>query len=57
MNPIFFIGLFVGGALMWLLLSFLYKPIGSIVQKLLNDAKQVITEEDNQNENKGEKEI
>lgn len=51
MNPVFFIGLFAGGAIAWLLLSFLYKPIGSVVQKLLNDAKQVITEE----ENKGEK--
>lgn len=55
MNPVFFIGLFVGGAIAWLLLAFLYKPIGLIVQKLLNDAKQAITEEDNQNENKGEK--
>lgn len=55
MNPVFFIGLFAGGAIVWLLLSFLYKPIGSVIQKLLNDAKQVMTEEDNQKENKGEK--
>lgn len=55
MNLVFFIGLFVGGVLVWLLLSFLYKPIGSVAQKLLNDAKQVMTEEDNPKENKGEK--
>lgn len=54
MNPVLFIGLFAGGALAWLLLSFLYKPIGSIARRLINDAKQVMTEEDNQNENKGE---
>lgn len=55
MNPVFFIGLFAGGALIWLLCSFLYKPIGSIGQKLVNDAKQAMTEENNEKENEGEK--
>ena len=53
MNPVFFIGLFVAGALLWLLLSFLYRPIGSIGKRLADDAKKAITEE-NEKENKGE---
>ena len=52
MNPIFFIGLFVAGALLWLLLSFLYKPLGSVGKRLVDDAKNAITEEENENENK-----
>lgn len=55
MNPVFFIGLFVGATLIWLLCSFLYKPIGSIGRKLVDDAKQAITEEKNEKENEGEK--
>ena len=51
MNPVFFIGLFAAGALLWLLLSFLYKPIGWIGKRLVNDAKRVMTEEENQNKN------
>lgn len=59
MNPVFFIGLFAAGALLWLLLSFLYKPIGWIGKRLANDVKRAMTEEEdqnknNQNENKGE---
>jgi F0F1-type ATP synthase membrane subunit b/b' len=54
MNPVFFIGLFAAGALLWLLLSFLYKPVGSVGKRLANDAKRAITEEENKNENKGE---
>lgn len=53
MNPVFFIGLFAAGALLWLLLSFLYRPIGSIGKRLADDAKKAITEE-NEKENKGE---
>lgn len=45
MNPVFFIGLFAGGALLWLLLSFLYKPIGGIANRLVDDAKRAMTEE------------
>ena len=60
MNPVFFIGLFGAGFLLWLLLAFLYKPIGRVGKRLVDDAKQAMTEEKNQNENninenKGEK--
>jgi hypothetical protein len=45
MNPVFFIGIFAAGALLWLLLSFLYKPIGCIVGRLVDDAQKAMTEE------------
>ena len=46
MNPVFVVGVFGAGALLWLLLSFLYKPIGCIGKRLIDDAKREITEED-----------
>ena len=55
MNPVFFIILFVAAVLLWLLLSFLYKPIGWIGKRLIDDAKKAMTEEKNSKENeKGE---
>lgn len=45
MNPVFFIGIFAAGALLWLLLSFLYKPIGWIAGRLVDDAQKAMTEE------------
>ena len=45
MNPVFFIGLFGAGVILWLLASFLYKPIGSIGKRVVDDAKEAITEE------------
>ena len=53
MNPVFFISLFAVAALLWLLLSFLFKPIGAVGKRLADDAKRAMTEE-NENENKGE---
>lgn len=44
MNPVFFIGLFGAGALLWLLLSFLYKPIGGVGKRLVDDVKEAMTE-------------
>ncbi len=55
MNPVFFIGLFGAGALLWLLLSFLFQPIGWVGKRIIDDAKEAITEEKNQKENEGEK--
>jgi hypothetical protein len=55
MNPVFFIGLFLAGLILWLLLSFLYKPVGWIVKRLIDDAKKAMTEEKNSKDNeKGE---
>lgn len=52
MNPVFFIGLFAAGAILWLLLSFLYKPIGHIASRLIDDAKRAMTEEDKKKKGK-----
>ena len=49
MNPVFFIGLFVIAALLWLLLSVLYKPIGAICKRLVDDAKRAMFEEEQKN--------
>lgn len=51
MNPVFFIGLFGAALLLWLLLSFLYEPIGRVGKRLADDAKKAMTADDNQNEN------
>jgi hypothetical protein len=55
MNAVFFIGLFVIGALLWLLSSVLYKPIRAICKRLVSDAKRAMFEEEQkQNEEKKE---
>jgi hypothetical protein len=56
MNPVFFIGLFVIAALLWLLLSALYKPIGTICKRLVSDAKKAMFEEEEQKNNEEKKE-
>ena len=45
MHPVFLIGLCVAGILLWLLLSFLYKPIGWVGERVISDAKNAITED------------
>lgn len=54
MNPVLIILVLLGGVLLWLLLSFLYRPIGKIVKKLLEKAKESM--EDDETENKQRKE-
>lgn len=51
MHPVFVIGVFGVGALLWLLLSFLYKPIGCVGKRLVDDAKKEMTEENNKKKN------
>ena len=55
MNPVFYILVLVAAFLLWLLLSSLYKPIGVICHKLWGDAKDAMSETD-ENENTNEKE-
>lgn len=50
MNPVLIILILLGGALLWLLLSFLYKPLGKIAKRLFDDAKESM--EDDEKENK-----
>lgn len=45
MNPILILGAFAAGALLWLLCSFLYRPIGKLGSRLVNDAKEAMFEE------------
>jgi hypothetical protein len=55
MHPVFVIGVFAAGGLLWLLLSILYKPIGSIGKRLIGDAKKAMFEEEQKtNEEKRE---
>lgn len=51
MNPVFVIGVFLAGALLWLLLSFMYKPIGWVGKRLVEDAQREIMAEDNTKKN------
>lgn len=49
MNPIFVFLVIIGAALLWLLLSGLYRIIGSIVQRLADDARRAMFEDNQKN--------
>lgn len=51
MNPLLIILLFIAACLLWLVCSFLYKPLGKLFGRLIKDAKDTMFEEE-----KGEKE-
>ena len=42
MNPVLVLGAFAAGALLWLLCSFLYRPLGKLGSRLVNDAKDAM---------------
>ena len=44
--PVFYILVILAAAFLWLLLSGLYRPIGSIARRLLDDAADELTKED-----------
>lgn len=50
MNPVLIILIFIGGGLLWLLCSFLYRPIGKVFKKLWDDAKGSMFDEEKENE-------
>lgn len=50
--PVLIFLIFLAGVLVWLLLSFVYKPLGSFVLKIFGDAKESMTEDDDK-EKKG----
>lgn len=56
MNPVLIILILIGGALLWLLCSFLFRPIGKVSKKLLDDAKKAICEDESVKEKENEKE-
>lgn len=43
--PVFIWLVVLGVAILWLLLSFLYIPIGRFVARLIEDAKEAMSEE------------
>lgn len=52
MNPVFVILVLLGGASLWLIGSFLYRPIGKFFGRLVEDAKEAMFEEENKNNEK-----
>ena len=44
--PVFILLLFLGVAVLWLLLSFCFIPIGKFVSRLIKDAKTTMSKDD-----------
>ena len=45
MNPLFVFFVVLGGFILWVLLAFLFKFVGKIVNRLNNDVKKAMFEE------------
>jgi hypothetical protein len=54
MNPVLIFLILIGAALLWLICSFLYKPIGRFFNRLISDAKEAMFEEKENTNDKGE---
>lgn len=52
MNPLLIILILLGGALIWLICSFLYRPIGRIAKKLFDDAVEAMQDDDSKDNEK-----
>lgn len=52
MNPVFILLVFVFGFLLWLLLSSIYKTVGSIAIAFVNKAKKEMADEEPEEINK-----
>ena len=50
--PVFYILIILAAALLWFLLSFMFKPLGKIGHRLWKDAQDAIEEEDKNKEEK-----
>lgn len=50
--PVFFILLFFGACMLWLLLSSVFRPLGWFGHRLWKEAKDAMTEKDNDKEGK-----
>ena len=51
--PVFYILVILAAGLLWLLASSVYKPLGKLVHRILQDAVDAMNEDD-ENENKKE---
>lgn len=56
MNPVFWFLILSGAALLWLLLSFLFRPLGRVSKRLVDDAKREMFEEEKNKTNEETKE-
>lgn len=54
MNPVFFILILLGAFILWLLLSFVFYPLGKIGYRLWKDAIDEMNRESDEKETKGE---
>ena len=45
--PVFYILIFVGACVLWLLLSFVFRPLGRFGHRLWKDAKDAMSKENN----------
>ena len=52
MNPAFYILVLLAAFLLWLILSFMYKPLGKFAHRLWKDAKDAMNEEDKEESKK-----
>ena len=46
--PVFYILVFIGAYLLWLLLASVYKPLGKLGHRIWKDAVDAINEEENE---------
>lgn len=56
MNPVFWLLILSGAASLWLLLSFLFRPLGRVSKRLVDDAKREMFEEEKNKTNEETKE-
>lgn len=55
MNPFLVFLIIIAAVLMWIVCSFLYKPIGRFFNRLFDDVKEAVLEENfEEKDNKGE---
>lgn len=47
--PVFYILVFIAAILLWLLLAFMFKPMGKLGYRMWQDAMDAINEEENEN--------
>lgn len=56
MNPVFIILVILVAILLWVLLSFIFYPIGEFICKIIKDTFDIINENDKNNKNNEKKE-
>ena len=52
MNPLIIIFAIIGGFFLWLFLSFAFKPIGRFLERLFDDAKDAMNEDEKEADDK-----